>query len=423
MENYSVILFTLAIMIGLSAIAGKIKIPYPVLLVIAGMAVGFIPALPKLELDPEVVFLLFLPPLLYDAAFNISPKEFRIHFNTISTLAISLVFITVIGIAVIAHYCIPGMSWPLSFVLGAILSATDAVAAMSATKGLNLSKKTITILEGESLINDASALVAYRFALAAVTGASFVLWKASLSFVILMAGGFLVGFVLNKIVTFILGKVRDNDMVVLSLILITPFVTYSIAEEVHVSGVIAVVTLGLGMARFESTVTTDGVKQHSRNVWEVIVFLLNGVVFILIGLEFPIIVQHIEHENILPYIGYAVLIWIVTLVVRTVRTFMQQQNLRKSFKNGKGKVSEQALLNFKNSVIISWSGIRGIVSLAIAIALPETLADGTPFPQREAIIFISVAVVLLTLIVQGLTLPLVVRALRKTDDDQRQGGK
>ncbi len=159
MENYSIVIFILAIVIGLSALADKVRIPYPILLIVAGIVVGFIPALPDIELNPEIVFLIFLPPLLYDAAFNISFKEFRTNINTIGTLSITLVFITASGIAVVAHYLIPQMTWPLSFVLGAILSATDAVAAMSITKGLGLSHKTNTILEGESLVNDASALV------------------------------------------------------------------------------------------------------------------------------------------------------------------------------------------------------------------------------------------------------------------------
>src|ERR1700744_3854257 len=198
MENYSIVIFILAIVIGLSALADKIRIPYPILLIVAGIVVGFIPALPDIELNPEIVMLIFLPPLLYDAAFNISYKEFRTNINTIGTLAIGLVFVTTAGIAAIAHYCIPGMSWPLSFVLGAILSATDAVAAVNITKGLGLPHNTITILEGESLVNDASGLVAYRFAVAAVTGAAFFFGKALLTFLGVIGGGFLVGALMGK---------------------------------------------------------------------------------------------------------------------------------------------------------------------------------------------------------------------------------
>jgi CPA1 family monovalent cation:H+ antiporter len=415
MEHYSVIIFILAIMIGLSAIADKIKIPYPILLIIAGMTVGFIPSLPKPGLNPEIIFLIFLPPMLYDAAFNISFKEFRINFNTITTLSISLVFLTVVAIAVIAHYCIPGMSWPLAFVLGSILSATDAVAAMSVTKGLGLSHKTITILEGESLINDASALVAYRFSVAAVTGAAFVFWEASLSFAILLIGGLLVGVFIGQSLGLILRMVRHNNMVVTSLMLLMPFVTYLVAEELHVSGVIAVVTLGLIISRLSKTVFPEHIKQQSKTIWDMIVFLLNGLVFIIIGLEFPYVIGEMDSSEFWPYIGYSVLIWLGTLLLRTVRIFGQQRDLDKLFRKGRGRVTEHALLDFKNSIIISWSGMRGIVSLAIAIGLPATLSDGTPFPQRNAIIFISVVVVLLTLVVQGLSLPMIVKALGKNE--------
>lgn len=412
MENYSIVLFILALMIGLSAIADKIKLPYPILLISAGIAIGFIPTLPKVEIDPEIIFLLFLPPLLYDAAFNISFAQFKTNINTISTLAISLVFITVLGIAVLARYCIPGMNWPLGFVLGAILSATDAVAAMSITKGLGLSHKTMTILEGESLINDASALVAYRFAVAAVTGAAFVFWKASLEFVFLLGGGILVGMIMGKLLAFILKRIKDDAIVVISFMLIMPFVTYLIAEEIHVSGVIAVVMLGLVISRFSNMVFPERLKNQSKSIWDIAIFLLNGLIFILIGLQFPYILGSIDKAMVLPYIGYAFLITIAVLLIRMIRVFSQKAGLQNAFKKGKHKISEHALLDFKNSLIISWSGMRGIVSLAIAIGLPHELGDGTPFPLRNEIIFISVVVVLFTLIGQGLTLPWLVKKLQ-----------
>ncbi|RDC58153.1 Na+/H+ antiporter [Pedobacter chinensis] len=418
MENYSIIIFILAIMIGLSAIADRIKIPYPVLLIIAGIAVGFIPSLPPIDINPEIIFLIFLPPLLYDAAFNISFKDFKTNINTISTLVISLVFITALGIGVTAHYLIPGMSWPLSFVLGAILSATDAVAAMSITKGLGLSHKTNTILEGESLVNDASALVAYRFAVAAVTGTAFVFWKASLEFVILMAGGFLVGMFMAKILAFIIKRIQQNSLATISFMLLMPFVTYLIAEEVHVSGVIAVVMLGLGISRFSNKVFPEKLRNQSKNIWDIIIFLLNGLIFILIGLQFPYIYKSFESSDIVAYIGYSFVITIVALLLRIMNVFLQKRNLQNAFNKGNKRVSEDALLDFKNSLIISWSGMRGIVSLAIAIGLPITLKNGTAFPQRNAIIFISIVVVLFTLIGQGLTLPWLVKKL--TSDTKNQ---
>jgi Na+/H+ antiporter len=414
MENYTVVIFILAIMIGLSALADRIKLPYPVLLIVGGIAVGFIPTLPNVELNPQIVFLIFLPPLLYDAAFNISFKTFKTNINTISTLAISLVFITASGIAVAAHYLIPGMTWPLSFVLGAILSATDAVAAMSITKGLGLSHNTNTILEGESLVNDASALVAYRFAVAAVTGTAFVFWRATSQFLFLMAGGLLVGLIMGQILAFIITHVRQNYLVIISFMLLMPFVTYLVAEDMHVSGVIAVVILGLSIARFKNQEVPENLRQQSKSIWSIIIFLLNGLIFILIGLQFPYVIKSINSNQILPYIGYAFIITIIALVLRIARVFAQKTNLQRAFQKGKGKISEDALLDFKNSLIISWSGMRGIVSLAIAIGLPVKLADGSPFPERSAIIFISVVVVLFTLIGQGLSLPWLVRRF-KTD--------
>ncbi|MNQ79600.1 Sodium, potassium, lithium and rubidium/H(+) antiporter [compost metagenome] len=414
MENYTIIIFILTIVIGLSAFADKSKIPYPILLVIVGVAIGFIPTMAEIEINPEIIFLIFLPPLLYDASFNISPKHFKTNLSTISTLAIPLVFLTTFWIAVVSHYMIPGMTWPLSFVLGAILSATDAVAAVNVTKGLGIPEKTITILEGESLINDASALVAYRFAVATAMGAAFIIWKATLDFVLLLAGGFLVGFVMAKILAFILTKVRKNINVTVSFMLLMPFVTYLVAEHLHVSGVIAVVCLGLAISRFSKKIFPESLKNSSKNLWDVIIFILNGLIFILIGLNFRYILKDIDDNMILPYIGYAAIITIVALLTRMIRIFLQKINLQKSFlKNDqkKRKVSEHALLDSKNSFIIAWSGMRGIVSLAIALGLPKHLPDGTPFPERNAILFISVAVVLLTIVGQGLSLPWIVKKL------------
>lgn len=415
MENYSVVIFIMALMVGLSAIADRIKLPYPVLLITAGIAVGFIPELPYVELNPEIVFLIFLPPLLYDAAFNISFQTFKTNINTIGTLAVSLVFITATGIAVIAHYCIPGMNWPLSFVLGAILSATDAVAAISITKGLGLSHKAATILEGESLINDASALVAYQFAVAAVTGVAFSLWKASFHFMVLIGGGLLIGFTIGKILAFIIQRSKNNSVVTICFMLLMPFVTYLIAEECHVSGVIAVVILGLMISRFSKQILPAPLKRQSKSIWEIIIFLLNGLIFILIGLQFPYIIKKIDHAQIPAYVGYAFLITIAALVLRMARVFLQRINLQRAFDSNKRKITESALLDFKNSLIISWSGMRGIVSLAIAIGLPMVLADGSPFPQRNEIIFISIVVVLFTLIGQGLTLPWIVKRLEEKE--------
>ncbi|PUZ21716.1 sodium:proton exchanger [Chitinophaga parva] len=406
MENYSIIIFILAIMVVLSAVSDKIRLPYPVLMVAVGIAMGFLPGMPEIEISPEVVMLIFLPPLLYDAAFNISFKTFRTNLNTIGTLAIGLVFLTTCAIAVIARYVIPGFTWPLAFVLGSILAATDAVAAISITKGLGLSHTTATILEGESLVNDASALVAYRFAVAAVTGVAFVLWQALIQFLILMGGGFLVGMLMGKLLSFFLVRLKDNTMAVFSFLLLLPFVTYLIAEHLHVSGVIAVVVLGLGISRFTKKVFPEALQVQSKSVWDILIYLLNGLIFILIGLEFPMVIRRIDAHEVWPFVGYAFLITVTALVLRIVRVEWQRGNLWRAFRARKGRISRDALLTLQESIVIGWSGMRGIVSLAIALGLPAN------FPQRDAIIFIATVVVLFTIIGQGLTLPLVVRKLK-----------
>ncbi|WQD40622.1 Na+/H+ antiporter [Niabella yanshanensis] len=415
MHYYTIILVIMALMLGASAFAEKLKVPVPVLLIVVGMIAGFTPSMPAIELDPEIVMLIFLPPLLYDAAFNISAKDFKTNINTISTLSIGLVFITTAGIATVAHYVIPGMSWPLAFVLGATLSATDAVAAIGITKGLGLPHKTVTILEGESLVNDASALVAYRFAVAAVTGVAFVWWKALFDFLIVLGGGLLVGIIIAKLLGFVLRFFRDNAMVVISLMLLMPFVTYLIAEHFEVSGVIAVVVLGLNMSWLSKNRFPEHIKQQSRNFWDVNIFLLNGLIFVLIGLQFPLVLKRMETNQIWTYIGYAAIITVVTFLIRLIRVLMQQFNLQKAFE-GKRRISEEALFDSKTSLIITWAGMRGIVSLAIALGLPLSVNNHHPFPLRNEIIFLSIAVVLFSLLGQGLTLPWVVKKFGKGKD-------
>jgi CPA1 family monovalent cation:H+ antiporter len=404
----------MALMIAASGLADKIKIPLPILLIILGVTIGFIPSMPEIVINPEIIMLIFLPPLLYDAAFNISFIDFKTHINTISTLATGLVFLTTAAIAAVVHYMIPGMNWPLSFVLGAILSPTDAVAAISITKGLGLPRKTSAILEGESLVNDASSLVAYRFAVAAVTGAAFVWWKGILHFLLVLGGGFLTGMIIAILLGFVLRYFRKNDMMIISLMLLMPFVTYLIAEHFKVSGVIAVVILGLGMARLSREKFPEKLKQQSGNFWAVNIFLLNGLIFILIGLQFPIVLHKMDTSQIWLYIGYSAIITIVAFVVRFARILWQQFSLEKAFEGKrKRRISEEALFDTRTSILISWSGMRGIVSLAIGIGLPVSLNNGAPFPMRNEIIFITITVVLFSLLGQGLTLPWVVKKLKK----------
>ncbi|MGV3560896.1 MAG: Na+/H+ antiporter [Larkinella arboricola] len=420
MENYSIVLFIMAIMIVLSAVANRIKLPYPILLVLAGIGIGYLPGIPLITLNPEVIFLLFLPPLLYDASFNISFKELKSNWPTVSSLAISLVFLTTTAIAVVGYYLIPGMNWPLAFALGAILSPPDAVAATNVTKGLGLSHRTLTILEGESLVNDASGLTAYRFAVAAVSGAGFTLWKAYGQFLIVLIGGCAVGLVFGRVLVYFLRRIYGNSLIAISAMALAPFVAYLLAEEVHVSGVLAVVVLGITLSFYTRKLFPSSVKTQNKSFWDVIIFLLNGLVFILIGLEFPQVVNRIDHEMILPLIGYSFLISFIMLIIRILWIFGHNNNLKKSIARRNGFPEHRRFrfyvdekINWRDALIIGWSGMRGIVSLASALALPLTLDDGSEFPERNTLIFVSVVVVLITLVVQGLSLPLLVRILKE----------
>lgn len=415
MENFEVVIFILAILIGLSAIADKSKLPYPILLVIAGLFIGFVPALPDLAMDPEVVFLIFLPPILYDAASKTSWHEFRTLIRPISALAISLVFFTTIAVAVSAHYLIPGFSWPLAFLLGAIVSPPDAVAATSITKGLGLNRKVITILEGESLLNDASALIAYRYAVAAVTTGTFVLWQAGLQFLLVAGGGILLGLLLGYVFVFAHKKITNNPIVETSLTLLSPFVTYLAAEHLHVSGVLAVVSSGLMMSWRAPEIFSYQARMRTRVVWDTMIYLLNGFIFILIGLQLPAIIKDLGSFPVMDLLGDGLLISLATILVRIIWVFAgaywQRFFTRKKKAaeiNPKEKVEP---VDWKNILIVAWTGTRGIISLATALALPLTLENGDVFPKRHSIIFLAFVVIFVTLVVQGLSLPLLIRLL------------
>lgn len=410
MENFQVVIFVMTILIVLSAFADKIKLPYPILLVVAGLVIGFVPVLPDLELNPDIVFLVFLPPLLFDAASKTSWHDFKKEIRPISTLAITLVFFTTVSVGVAAHYLIPGFSWPLSFLLGAIISPPDAVAATGITKGLGLNRRVITIIEGESLINDASALIAYRYAIAAVTSGTFILWKAGLQFLVVAAGGILAGLVIGFVMVFAHKRIKDNTIVETSLSLLTPFVAYLLAEHFHTSGVLAVVTAGLFISWRSRELFSSETRMRTKVVWDTLIFLLNGVVFILIGLQMPAIVKALKKDAMFQLVADGLIISLVTIIIRVLWVFVSAyyQNI---FSRTKDK-QDAGNIPWKNVLIVAWTGTRGVVSLATALALPLTVSNGAGFPQRNAILLLAFIVILVTLVVQGLTLPLLIRLLK-----------
>jgi Na+/H+ antiporter len=417
MEHYRIVLVILGLIILLTALAERLNWSSPIFLIISGIAFSFMPGFKHVHTDSEVIFLLVLPPLLFDAAIKIPQRDLKEQFSTVGTLAFGLVFITTIGIGLLCRFMIPGMTWSLAFLLGAILAATDAVAAIGVTKNLGLSHKTSVILEGESLLNDASALVAYQFALASVAGAAFIWWKAGLTFMILISGGALLGIVMAFVMGFLLRIVRHNATAVNSFLLLAPFVIYLLAEEIHVSGVIAVVVLGFAISSKAKVHFSQKMNLQSENIWELVIFLLNGMIFILIGLELKEVISNLDRYSIAIYCLYAFIITITAIAIRAWRIFTFRKRIEKGLTNPrfnkKGRISENNLISVEESIIISLSGMRGIVSLAIALALPLKMHDGSPFPMRAEILFITFMVIFYSVVGQGLLLPFVIKKLSR----------
>jgi CPA1 family monovalent cation:H+ antiporter len=415
MQYFEGVILTLAILVSLSAIADRGKFPFPILLVITGAIIGMIPGFPLLILDPEVVFLLFLPPLLFDAASHTSWHDFRAEILPISTLGIILVFFTTITVALAAHHFIPGFSWPLSFALGAIVSPPDAVAATSITKGLKLNKRVVTILEGESLVNDASALIAYRFAIVTITTGSFVLWQAGLQFLLLVCGGILSGVATGYLFLLMHKRITHNSIVSTCLTLLTPFISYIFAEQFHASGVLAVVSAGLFISWRSPQIFSYQTRIRSRSVWDTLVYILNGFIFLLIGQQLPAILREVEKYSIARLLLYGLIISIVVIIVRIMWVFATaySQNIiwHKRKQADAKDIQDERVNTWRNVLIVAWTGTRGIVSLATALALPLTLVGGSPFPQRSLILFLTFVVIFVTLVIQGMSLPLLIRVL------------
>lgn len=411
MHEIEIILGLLLVVAALAVVAEKLEVPYPILLVLGGLVLGFVPGLPHVELDPEVVFVLFLPPLLTSAAWNTSWRDFRFNLRPILLLAIGLVLVTTSAVAVVAHAAI-GLTWATGFVLGAIVSPPDAVAATAITQRLNVPRRVVTVIEGESLVNDATGLVAYRFAVAAVVTGMFSIWEASLRFFLMGIGGVLIGLAMGWLVVWIHSRL-DDSLVEISTTILMSFATYLLAEHLGVSGVLAVVTIGLYHSRHSSEVLTARTRMQAIAVWEIIVFLLNGLIFILIGLQLPSILDEIADQSLATLLWYAVLVSAIVIVVRLLWIFpaayiprMLSRRLRE----------RDPVPPWQTLMLIGWTGMRGIVSLAAALALPLATNNGTPFPGRNLVIFLTFCVILVTLVLQGLSLPILIRWLKVVDD-------
>ncbi|HEX6555300.1 MAG TPA: Na+/H+ antiporter [Ktedonobacteraceae bacterium] len=411
------VLGLLVAVVALAILAPWLHIPYPILLVLGGLLLGFVPGLPRFTLDPDVVFLLFLPPLLSSSAWRTSWRDFRANLRPISQLALGLVLLTTVVVAVVAHMLIPDLPWAVAFVLGAIVSPTDAVAATAIAQRLGIPQRIVTIVEGESLVNDATGLVAYRFAVAAVVTGVFSLGEASLQFVVVSLGGIAFGLVAGWSLSYV-HRWLDNPPLEITVTLVTPYAVYLLCEEVlHVSGVLATVTTGLYLTWRSPTFFSSGTRLQANAVWEMLVFLLNGLVFILIGLQLPGILATLNTtlapRSPILLVWYAVLISLTVILVRLVWVFPQALLPRLLSRRLRER---DPYPGWRPVVLIGWTGMRGAVSLAAALALPEVTAKGAAFPERAFVIYLTFAVILATLVVQGLSLPLLIRRLGLHDD-------
>jgi monovalent cation/hydrogen antiporter len=397
----------------LALLARKLNIPYPIFFVIGGLLLGWIPGLPKVTLNPELIFLFFLPPLLFPAALFTSWRDFRFNLRPISLLAIGLVLFTTVAVAYLAHYF---MNLPLAagFVLGAIISPPDAIAATAITERLKVPRRIVTILEGESLVNDATALVAYRFAVMAVVTGSFSMAHAGGQFVIVGIGGIIVGLAVGWLAEQFHRRV-DDAPIEITVSLLTPFVAYLSAERLRVSGVLAVVTAGLYLGRRMPELLTFKTRLQGGPVWEMVEFLLNGFVFILIGLQLPEVTRALSGHEIPLHrlVWYALLISFAVILIRIIWVFPAAYLPRLIFKK---LCRRDPYPNWRHVTIIAWTGMRGVVSLAAALALPFTIQNNLPFPGRDLILFLTFIVILATLVVQGLSLPPLIRWLGIKDD-------
>lgn len=413
-HNVEVVLLLFLAVAALAALAQRSGVPYPILLTVGGLVLSFVPGLPRLTLAPDLVFLIFLPPILFSAAWLTSWRDFRAKLVPISFLAFGLVLFTTVAVAVVAKALIPGLPWAAAFVLGAIVSPPDAAAATAIIQRLGVPRRVVTVLEGESLINDATSLVAYRFAVAAVVTGAFSPVEAGGQLVMVAVGGVAVGLVIGAAVVLV-EKLIDNPEIEIAVTFIAPIGAYLLAEEFHWSGVLATVAAGLFISRRASRLMRYATRIQALSVWNTALFILNGLIFILIGLQLPIVLDGLADQSFGMLLGYAAAVGLTVIIVRFVWVFPVTV-LQRFLAARTGGREADSLPNVRNTTIVAYTGLRGIVSLAIALALPVAIEGGAPFPERDLLIFLTFTTILVTLVGQGLTLPLLIRWLGVNND-------
>ena len=409
------VLVLLAATAAISVIAERLVVPSPVLLVLAGTVLAFVPELPRPTLSPEVVFLVFIPPLLYWSAFNTSWRDFRRHLRSISLLSVGLVLVTMAAVAAVAHALVPGLPWPSAFVLGAIVSPPDAVAVAAVTRRLGIDRGIMTVLEGEGLVNDATALIAYRMAVAAVVAGAFSLRMATVEFAWAAVAGVGVGLGVGMAIVALRRRLRVSSVASNTVSLLTPFAAYIPAEHFGASGVLAVAAVGLYLGRQGPRVIPPQTRTQAVAMWEMLTFLLEGLVFILVGLELPMAVAALREYRVGTLAAAVVAVSVAAVLVRMVWVIPGTYLVRGAM----GLLGRpEPMPPWRSVVFIGWAGLRGADSLVIALSLPLAVATGAPFPGRDLIVFLTFAIIFVTLVAQGLSLKAVIRALGLKPDPE-----
>jgi len=414
LHQLEIIILLLAVVLALTTIAQKISIPYPIFLVLGGLVLGLVPGLPTVTLHPDLVFLVFLPPILWAAAYFTSLREFRQNLRPISLLAVGLVLATTAGVAVVAHLLLPGIGWAEAIALGAIVSPPDAVSATAIGKRLRIPRRVVTILEGESLVNDATALVLYRAAVGAVVSGSFLFGGTLLNFVFAALAALAIGIGAAWITRWALCATEDGYTQI-GVTLLVPYIAWVIAESVHASAVLACVAGGITLRQYFSGAVTPATRLQARAVWELLIFILNGVIFILIGLQLGALRDAVPAGQYGPVLFTGLMVSATAILVRFLwvpLAALIPRCLSAALR------TRDPMPSWKGLFLISWTGMRGIVTLAAALALPMTTGTGAPFPFRSEIILISFTVILVTLVLQGLSLPPIIRLLRLEEEDE-----
>lgn len=408
MNGFILPLAALVLVVAITALARRLPIPTPILQVTAGALVALIPGVRVPELDPHLILFLFLPPILWAAAFFTSLREFRANLRPISLLAIGLVLATTASVAIVARWLLPGIPWPVAVALGAIVSPPDAVAATAIVSRLPVPRRMIVILEGESLVNDASALVLYRTAVAAAVTGAFSWGESVVRFFIDAGVGVLIGLAVSWVIIWVLGRTKDA-LAEVSATLAGPYIAWVIAESLHVSAVLACVAGGLYLRQHLSTVVSPMSRVQSRAVWDLFVFLLNALIFLILGAQFSEHIDAVAPERLVEVAIAGLWISLVIIAVRLLWVPIATWGPR--WLDADIRRREPAPRT-KVVALVAWTAMRGIVSLATALALPLVLADGSAFPFRAEIIVITMVVIVVTLVSQGFTLAPIIRWMR-----------